>query len=141
MKCKELQIGDWVQDKNGFQCQIIGVGDDYAYATFEGNEGDPWEFNDKVDQPFAIEITDDILKQNKWEVQGYALLPSEHYFVKDDGGNHLLWRHGTLSIWLACGEANDGVFSDVVLPCKYVHQLQHALCLCGLDELADKFKV
>ena len=141
MKCKELQIGDWIQDENGFQWQIIGVGDDYAYATFEGNEGDPWEFNDKDDQPCAIEITDDILKQNKWEVQGYALLPSEHYFVKDDGGNHLLWSHGTLSIWLACGEANDGVFSDVVLPCKYVHQLQHALRLCGLDELADKFKV
>ena len=141
MKCKELQIGDWIQDKNGNPMQIIGVGDDYAYATFEGNEGDPWEFNDKDDQPCAIEITEDTLKQNKWEVQGYALLPSEHYFVKDDGGNHLLWSHGTLSIWLACGEANDGAFSDVVLPCKYVHQLQHALRLCGLDELADKFKV
>ena len=141
MKCKDLQIGDWIQDKNGNPMQIIGVGDDYAYATFEGNEGDPWEFNDKDDQPCAIEITDDILKQNKWEVQGYALLPSEHYFVKDDGGNHLLWSHGTLSIWLACGEANDGVFSDVVLPCKYVHQLQQALRLAGLSEIADNFKV
>ena len=141
MKCKELQIGDWIQDKNGNPMQIIGVGDDYAYATFEGNEGDPWEFNDKDDKPCAIEITDDILKQNKWEVQGYALLPSEHYFVKDDGGNHLLWSHGTLSIWLACGEANDGVFSDVVLPCKYVHQLQQALRLAGLSEIADNFKV
>ena len=141
MKCKELQIGDWIQDKNGNPMQIIGVGDDYAYATFEGNEGDPWEFNDKDDQPCAIEITDDILKQNKWEVQGYALLPSEHYFVKDDGGNHLLWSHGTLSIWLACGEANDGVFSDVVLPCKYVHQLKQALRLAGLSEIADNFKV
>ena len=141
MKCKELQIGDWIQDKNGNPMQIIGVGDDYAYATFEGNEGDPWEFNDKDDQPCAIEITEDTLKQNKWEVQGYALLPSEHYFVKDDGGNHLLWSHGTLSIWLACGEANDGVFSDVVLPCKYVHQLQQALRLAGLSEIADNFKV
>ena len=141
MKCKELQIGDWIQDKNGNPMQIIGVGDDYAYATFEGNEGDPWEFNDKDDKPCAIEITDDILKQNKWEVQGYALLPSEHYFVKDDGGNHLLWSYGTLSIWLACGEANDGVFSDVVLPCKYVHQLQQALRLAGLSEIADNFNV
>ena len=141
MKCKELQIGDWIQDKNGNPMQIIGVGDDYAYATFEGNEADPWEFDDKDDQPCAIEITEDILKQNKWEVQGYALLPSEHYFVKDDGGNHLLWSHGTLSIWLACGEANDRVFSDVVLPCKYVHQLQQALRLAGLSEIADNFKV
>ena len=141
MKCKEFQICDWIQDHNGFQWQIIGVGDDYAYATFEGNEGDPWEFNDKDDQPCAIEITEDILKQNKWEVQGYTLLPSEHYYVKDEGGNHLLLSHGTLSIWIACGEANDGVFSDVVLPCKYVHQLQQALRLAGLSEIADNFKV
>ena len=40
MKCKELQISDWIADNNGFRWQIIGVGDDYAYATFEGNEGD-----------------------------------------------------------------------------------------------------
>ena len=141
MKCKEFQICDWIQDKNGFQWQIIGVGDDYAYATFEGNEGDPWEFNDKDDKPEPIEITEDILRQNKWEVQGYTLLPSEHYYVKDEGGNHLLLSHGTLSIWIACGEANDGVFSDVVLPCKSVRQLQQALRLAGLSEIADNFKV
>ena len=141
MKCKELQICDWIQDENGFQWQIIGVGDDYAYATFESNEGDPWEFNDKDDQPEPIEITEDILRQNKWEVQGYTLLPSEHYYVKDEGGNHLLLSHGTLSIWLACGEANDGVFSDVIVPCKYVHQFQQVLRLAGLSEIADNFKV
>lgn len=141
MKCKELQIFDWIKDHNGFQWQIIGVGDDYAYATFEGNEGDPWEFDDKDDQPCAIEITEDILKQNKWEVQDYTLLPIEHYYVKDEGGNHLLLSHGTLSIWLACGEANDGVFSDVIVPCKYVHQFQQVLRLVGLSEIADNFKV
>ena len=141
IRCRALMVGDWCCDQHGFPMRVTNVGDDYAYATFEVNEGDPWEFNDKDDKPCAIEITDDILKQNKWEEQGYALLPSEHYFVKDDGGNHLLWSHGTLSIWLACGEANDGVFSDVVLPCKYVHQLQQALRLAGLSEIADNFKV
>ena len=141
MKCKELQIGDWVQDENGFQWQIIGVGDDYAYATFEGNEGDPWEFNDKDDQPCAIEITDDILKQNKWEVQGYALLPSEHYFVKDDGGNHLLWSHGTLSIWFDDEYYNNGVIADMIVPCKYVHQFQQVLRLAGMTDMANNFKV
>ena len=66
MKCKELQIGDWIQDRNGFQWQIIGVGDDYAYATFEGNEGDPWEFDDKDDQPQPIPLTPEILEKNGW---------------------------------------------------------------------------
>ena len=141
MKCKELQFGDWCCSGHGLQMQITVVGDDYAYATFEGNEADPWEFDDKDDQPQPIEITEDILKQNKWEVRGYTGLPDEHYYVKDEGGNHLLWRHGTLSIWLAYGEAIDLVFSDVTAPCKYVHQLQRALRLAGLTDMANNFKV
>ena len=141
MKCRELMCGDWITDNTGFQWQITVVGDDYAYATFEGNEADPWEFDDKDDQPQPIEITEDIMRKNNWEVQGYTLLPSEHYYVKDEGGNHLLWNRGTLSIWLAYGETIDIVFSDVVLPCKYVHQLQGALRLAGLTDMANNFKV
>ena len=141
MKCKELQIFDWVQDKNGFQQQIIGVGDDYAYATFEGNEGDPWEFDDKDYQPEPIEITEDILRKNNWKVQGYTLLPNEHYYVKDEGGNYLLLSQGTLSARLTCRKANDGVFSVVTLPCKYVHQLQQVLRFAGMTNMANNFKV
>ena len=40
MKCQELQIWDWITDGHGLPMQITNVGDDYAYATFEGNEGD-----------------------------------------------------------------------------------------------------
>ena len=134
MKCKDFQIGDWIQDKNGYPMQITSVGEDYACANFD-------VFREEDNQPEPIEITEDILRQNKWEAQGYALLPSEHYYVKDEGGNHLLLSHGTLSIWLACGEANDGVFSDVIVPCKYVHQFQQVLRLVGLSEIADNFKV
>lgn len=141
IKCRDLMVGDWITNRNGFPMQITNVGEDYAYATFEGNEGDPWEFDDKDDHPQPIEITEDILKQNKWEVQGYTLLPSEHYYVKDEDRNYLLLSQGILSARLACGEANDGVFSIVTLPCKYVHQLQNALRLYGLNKLADNFKV
>ena len=141
MKCQELQIWDWITDRHGFPMQITNVGEDYAYATFEGNEGDPWEFDDKDDQPQPIEITEDILKQNNWKIQGYTLLPNEHYYVKDEDGNHLLWSNGTLSIWLAYGDTNDGVFSDVTVPCKYVHQLQQVLRLVGLTDMANNLKI
>ena len=141
MKCRELMVLDWCCDGHGFPMQITNVGEDYAYATFEGNEADPWEFDDKDDQPQPIEITDDILKQNKWVVQGSTLLPNEHYYVKDADGNHLLWSNGTLSTRIACGEANDGVFSAVTFPCKYVHQLQQVLRLAGLMDMANNFKV
>lgn len=141
IRCRDLMVGDWITNRNGFPMQITNVGEDYAYATFEGNEGDPWEFDDKDDQPQPIEITEDILKQNNWEVQGYTLLPNEHYYVKDEDGNHLLWSNGTLSIWLAYGDANDGVFSDVTVPCKYVHQLQQVLRLVGLTDMANNLKM
>ena len=141
MKCKELQIGDWIQDKNGFQWQITGVGDDYAYATFEGNEGDPWEFNDKDDHPCAIEITDDILKQNKWEVRGYTLLPDEHYCVIYLDKYILLWSPRVLSIWFDNESYNNGVIADIIVPCKYVHQLQKVLRLAGMMDMANNFKV
>lgn len=141
MKCHDLMVWDWITNRNGFPMQITNVGEDYAYATFEGNEGDPWEFDDKDDQPQPIEITDDILRKNKWEVQGYTLLPSEHYYVKYEGRNYLLLSQGTLSTRIACGEANNGVFSAVTFPCKYVHQLQQVLRLAGLMDMANNFKV
>ena len=134
-------VGDWVVNQNGSLMQIVAVDEDNAYAC-EGNEERPWIFGDNEDyKPEPIEITEDILKENKWEVQGYTLLQSEHYYVKDESRNHLLWSNGTLSIWLAYGESNDGVFSDVTLPCKYVHQLQQALRLAGMTDMANNFKV
>ena len=147
MKCKELQIFDWVQDKNGFQWQIIGAGDDYAYATFEGNEGDPWEFDDKDDQPEGIPLTIEILEKNGWY---YGLTSDEEeaeYFL-DGCHYHRHWSYdeGAGSISLIFPNEADGgeliiddqsfnrhlnlVFCDTL----HVHELQQTLRLCGLNE-------
>ena len=144
MKCKELQIFDWVQDHNGFQWQIIGVGDDYAYATFEGNEGDPWEFDDKDDQPRPIEITDEMFSKNNWEECDYPLPYNHHeyYYVKDEGGNHLVWNSEVLSIWLDWEkDKEEGAYANIAIPIKYAHQLQQALRLAGLTDMANNFKI
>ena len=76
MKCKELMVGDFCRSGHGFPMQITNVGDDYAYATFEGNEGDPWEFDDKDYTPEPILLTDDILKRNRFEICGIAIWSS-----------------------------------------------------------------
>ena len=136
MKCNELQILDWIADNNGFKWQIICVGDDYAYATFEGNGGDAWEFEDKDDQPQPIEITAELLKANGWETHTYI-----SFYSKDENGNHLEWRRGILSIWLDYEKNNDGVYSDIVIPVKYVHQIQQVLRLAGMTDMANNFKV
>lgn len=141
MKCKELQIFDWVQDENGFQWQIIGVGDDYAYATFEGNEGDPWEFDDKDDQPESIPLIDAFFKDNGWKVNDYSFDIRDYAFVKDVGRHHLNWRQGVLCIWFNYDERNGFKRTDTVITVKYVHQLQQVLRLAGMTEMANNFKI
>ena len=64
MKCRELQFGDWCCSGHGLPMQITNVGEDYAYATFEDNEADPGEFNDKDDQPQPSPRSSEILEKN-----------------------------------------------------------------------------
>ena len=144
IRCRDLMVGDWITNRNGFPMQITNVGEDYAYATWEGNEGDPWEFDDKDDQPHPIEITRELLKANGWEEHSYYSSfhkLSNYLFMKDKNGNHLDLIHGTLAIWNDHEPDNDGVYSDILIPIKYVHQLQQALRLAGMTDMANNFKI
>ena len=144
MKCKELMVGDFCRSGHGLPMYITNVGDDYAYATFEGNEGDPWEFDDKDEQPQPIEITNELFSKNNWEEHSYPLPHNlkQYYYVKDEGKNHLIWKRGMLAIWLDFDkDFIDGVYADVVIPCEYIHQIQQVLRLAGMTDLANNFKI
>ena len=132
IRCRALMVGDWCCDKHGFAMQITNVGDDYAYATFEGNEGDPWEFDDKHNLPQPIILTPEILEKN-----GFSKVNSQRYdygcpdtdcYVKVNPKKNMIHVNGR--------NANSNLYSH-----SFVHELQHALHLCGLNELADNFKV
>lgn len=127
IRCRDLMIGDWIADNNGFQWQITVVGDDYAYATFEGNEADPWEIDDKDDQPQPIPITYEILKKNGWK--------DAEYCCEYEDGKSII----QCGLPIMRGRINGIVIEH--FKCKYVHQYQHLLRICGLNELADNFKV
>lgn len=149
MKCKEFQICDWIQDKNGFQWQIIGVGDDYAYATFEGNEGDPWEFNDKDDKPEGIPLTKEMLDANGFRYEKdygpfYRSILGSHYYMSE----YCVCvecretSEGRKICYIDCEKRKDGRGNSATIRTEfYVHTLQHALRLVGLSEIADNFKV
>lgn len=127
MKCRELQFGDWCCNKHGFPMQITNVGEDYAYATWEGNEGDPWEFDDKDDQPQPIPITPEVLEKNGWK-------ETQYWHEYQDGK----------SVIQCCLPDMRGRINGIEIEhfkCEYIHQYQHLLRLCGLDELADNFKI
>ena len=123
MLCKELMVGDWCCDKHGFPMQITTVGDDYAYATFEGNEGDPWEFDDKDDQPKPIPLTSEILEKNGW-----------WYDVED------MWLHDEVDFGIERWKGFQ-CYNISQIKLYSVHELQRALRCCGLWNIADNFLV
>ena len=143
IRCRALMVGDWCCDQHGFPMRITNVGDDYAYATFEANEGDPWEFDDKNDQPQPIVLTPEILEKNGFE-RG-VIIPSKFY-RNIDNERLMFCSYGSYYGlgYVHWNESNDADIMhrlEVQQPIMYIHQMQHALRLFGLDELADNFKV
>ena len=130
MKATELMIGDWVKilkfrendiDRN---VRINGI------LSF----GSPISVND-VNSVFAVEsaaipITPEILEKNGIPTDGRTYI-----FDEDKQCNlELIYEKGCL-----CWAINFAEY--IVLPFGYVHELQHALRLCGLAELADNFQI
>ena len=124
IRCRDLMVGDWCCDQHGFPMQITNVGDDYAYATFEGNEGDPWEYDDKDDQPRPIVLTPEILEKNGW-----------WYNVED------MWLHEEVGFFIEKFNGRFQCYDINQIKLDSVHELQQTLRLCGLNELADNFKI
>lgn len=74
-----------------------------------------------------IPLTPEILEKNGWNEETHCFYNEDTMCELDlrmDNGGY---------VWI-----NGGV---VVCSIYYVHELQHALRLCGLNDIADNFKV
>lgn len=126
MKANELMIGDFVCIANSFAKvhdsidKVIGVEFiDGGYDVFNPEEITP------------IPLTDDILRNNGFEYfhKNYASISREHPFMLrlDKWPD----ENGLGGVWTICD----------IIEIRYVHQLQHALRLCGIDkEIKIKLK-
>ena len=132
IRCKSLCVGDWVANRNGSPMQIVAVDEDNAYAC-EGNEERPWIFGDDEGyEPQPIILTPEILEKN-----GFIKVNSQRYdyghpdtdcYVKVNPKKNMINVNGR--------NANSNLYSH-----SFVHELQRTLRLCGLNELADNFKI
>lgn len=138
MKASELMIGDWVDyDPNVFN------DDEYQprlpskrIQVARGEDIDLAEENCYS----PIPLTEDILKANGWEKNDPNWLSVLRMSYKKD--NHRF----TLSCYIEKGKwtvyiHDAGITELNRFHPSYVHELQHALRLCGLSEYADNFKV
>lgn len=130
MEAKDLMIGDWVrmrrcdiQNATFYTSQVLCLHKD-GFLEYE-----------------PIPLTEKILKANGFEVS-YSSCYQEKYslFVnnEEDCVEYKFSKRtkdfNRLMVFIKGGEA-------VNIHALHVHELQHALRLCGLTELADNFKI
>lgn len=142
MKATELMIGDWVaiQDSPKYykveSIDILTRGD-ACRLVYDHYIVDTW-----CDRVYPIPLTAEILEMN-----GFEGSP-----IKDMYLHMGLWERCQLKVELYPSEGSSVfVYADkvsvnmyvphILLYINYVHELQHALRLCGLNELADNFKI
>jgi hypothetical protein len=106
---KDLTIGNWVYDgdRTQFPMQVVGIGSDYVYLDFEGNEGDLWE--SKPEDLMEIPLTPELLKglgmtfsYGLWRHRLGIKVKPEVGFVSIENKDKDDWLYGTCNckdIW------------------------------------------
>ena len=125
MKATQLMAGDWVCLKDDIKCElplkIDGVLTNDISLEGEGFLGGA----EGLIRP--IPITPEILVRNGWK-------ETQYWHEYQDGKN-------TIQCCLPDMRGRINGIEIEHFKCEYVHQYQHLLRLCGLNELADNFKI
>lgn len=135
MKATDLMIGDWVclkdDTKSELPLKVDGVLIDDISLEGDGFLGGV----DGLIRP--IPLTPEILEKN-----GFGFTRNSDTKSVWNGW----WIYKGLELAASClnREGNWPCYINIYdsnIKCEYVHQLQHALRLCKLDDLADNFKI
>lgn len=121
MEINELMVGDWVSYKK--VCSRI------ASADFDLNNR-TW-----MQEIEPIPLTTEMLEKNGWEECNWDTDDDVQYGY-DYGLFYFTWWRNVELLSCYFEDKNAGLSYEMIseMPIKYVHQLQHALRLCGIDK-------
>lgn len=132
MEAKELMIGDWVRillvkdTLKEYNTQVKQITYDDILDSYYVEDEDNYVTLKYVE---PIPLTPEILEINGWIKKSYTSL-FEHY----DEHIPFALEIDKRKLYLVLDDT-------IVISCMYVHELQHALRLCGLCERAHYFIV
>ena len=141
MKANELMIGDWViATKNGVSPlpsevaemlprtgKVVGIDGDCVILDFK-------DFCFMLDGIEPVRLTPEILEKNGWEESKeyepyiYYLLIGKDYSISLSKE----WDSTTKTLYWSLSIGNHG--TDAILSIDFIHQLQHAIRLCGIEK-------
>lgn len=142
MTAKELMIGDLFEsfvDKEVIKVESLTRNyPEVTYLNVSMPKGMVLQHDYKYIEP--IPLTEEILEKNGWDTSPYSILKvcNDKWleFYHHERRLRLWWKG--IDEWQNHAEVQEVCFQ---CNCTYVHELQHALRLCGLNELADNFKL
>ncbi len=124
MKNTDLMIGDWVQHGEGV-CKVVSIAGRGIFFEDSISEGVA-----TFDMINPIPLTPEILEKNGFSGEGYNMgivgFSVEPIPDEKDGYEVFIWTD-------MCLQIKHG-FTHFKKYIKYVHELQHALRICGIEK-------
>lgn len=130
MKKGELMIGDYLHDEFGNTCVVRYLADVITIENLEEPNAGEMILGTEFE---GITLTASILYRNGFKIDGYAVL-------EIDTNTHLeyyLPEHRLRKVWRGIDEwDNHAEKTEITFQCHcfYVHELQHALKMCGIEK-------
>ncbi len=133
MRIEELSIGDWVcgvhkEPRLTPPMKVVGLGKSWVNLEIDPEQGDPFEF--EPSEIRGIPITPEILEKNgfvrkdKYRFVNIDMLSTVEKYGNKYYDYHNIYKKG--KEYRPIRVRTDNV--------KYVHQLQHAIRLAGIDK-------
>ena len=133
MEANGLMIGDYFYRPDCFD-RVIEIHKNGVIGSDPLRGLIPWS------EIKPITLTTEILEKNRFKGEGYLILELDKFsyleYYPFEGRLRKIW-HG-IDEWNNHSDTKDITFQCT---CKYVHELQQALRLCGLDKLANDLKM
>lgn len=128
MKVTDLMIGDWLHAK-GFEVntRVIGIESNAAWL----DDKSVWcrRFEEEID---PIPLTAEILEKNGFKVVnrvGRVEYTMEDYFHVIE-----IYEYNDMTYWMHSESKEFNLPTARVININYVHELQHALRMCGVEK-------
>jgi len=145
MEANELMIGDWVQNTCGHKGKVIGfryypdTKSNDIVISYHGNDT-TWSLSFLIE---PIPLTEEILKANDWEIMRGSISMTRCLYRISNKERIRIYLHSPYMFQCIDDERCEGyeVREWSIGNIRYIHELQHALRLCGLNDLADNFKI
>lgn len=144
MKAVDLMIGDWIKIKGHLDYnKVQEIARDESMQWYISFACSATLFRAYEFEP--VPLTPEILEKNGWiqckyetckSLYEYKGLHLRHTMIKRSNGRWVANVDGIVEKF-----PNKYTHSFLRINVFYVHELQHALRLCGLNELADNFKL